>query len=484
MQDKKLFGFYRDLINFHEQGDPVQIIRGLNPIEAELIDPAVSGCVRFRLGGETFPPMIYYKIFIRASLCDVNSFAPRDYTRPFRQSRKMNGAEKESKRPRFMRANICDNKNENKSHFSKGSSSEGSMPFDFRGTDIQDNRRLTSSMFSTSSTSSVSSVSSVRTLATISKSIDDSQLEGLNEKDVEGWYVRDDWTENNWRAINERGYKQMISMAPNWLLDESGWGSSTTRIAMYHSPFGRFKLERHGKPMTKAEREKQKRAKAIKWMRAAAKMDRDLDEMIAEMEGINEEDNKTESEEFEGKEGEGEESEQMEKKNKKKGNLNLDELVQWSRELDYGAYLDEWSHIGTSERSDAALVRKAEMKKMKEMLMKRLEGIGEENKERFTFDGDPSANTHESEAKSDQTYSFEEGRFHESNTVGYGSDDEEGKVMRNEMKGGGEMKSGRGIGGSGGRAGFDYDSNDNLDGIFDAMDRGWEEDIIGEMRKE
>jgi hypothetical protein len=36
--------------------------------------------VRFRLGGSIFPPIVYYKIFLRASVQDIGSFAPRDYT--------------------------------------------------------------------------------------------------------------------------------------------------------------------------------------------------------------------------------------------------------------------------------------------------------------------------------------------------------------------------------------------------------------------
>jgi hypothetical protein len=35
--------------------------------------------VRFRLGGHRFPPEVYFKIFTHRPLCDVNSFAPRDY---------------------------------------------------------------------------------------------------------------------------------------------------------------------------------------------------------------------------------------------------------------------------------------------------------------------------------------------------------------------------------------------------------------------
>ena len=35
--------------------------------------------MRFRLGGHRFPPEVYFKIFTHRPLCDVNSFAPRDY---------------------------------------------------------------------------------------------------------------------------------------------------------------------------------------------------------------------------------------------------------------------------------------------------------------------------------------------------------------------------------------------------------------------
>jgi hypothetical protein len=34
-----------------------------------------------RLGGLSFPPVVYYKIFLRGSVTDLGSFAPRDYTR-------------------------------------------------------------------------------------------------------------------------------------------------------------------------------------------------------------------------------------------------------------------------------------------------------------------------------------------------------------------------------------------------------------------
>ena len=53
------------------------MLRSINPREASLVDRASGMRVRFRLGGDTFPPQIYYKIFTRAALCDVGAFAPR-----------------------------------------------------------------------------------------------------------------------------------------------------------------------------------------------------------------------------------------------------------------------------------------------------------------------------------------------------------------------------------------------------------------------
>lgn len=52
----------------------------INPLESQLFDAASGIHVRFRLGGNEFPPSIYYKIFTHSALIDLNSFAPRDYT--------------------------------------------------------------------------------------------------------------------------------------------------------------------------------------------------------------------------------------------------------------------------------------------------------------------------------------------------------------------------------------------------------------------
>ncbi|KAJ3249311.1 hypothetical protein HDU77_007793 [Chytriomyces hyalinus] len=78
---KKIFKFYRNLIKFRESGNPAMLLKYVNPKESKLIDAASSTHVRFRLGGTSFPPTIYYKIFVHCKLVDMNSFSPRDYTK-------------------------------------------------------------------------------------------------------------------------------------------------------------------------------------------------------------------------------------------------------------------------------------------------------------------------------------------------------------------------------------------------------------------
>ncbi len=79
----QVFRFYRDLIHFHNNGDPQILMRTINPAESKYIDSAAGIRVRFRLAGERFPPTIYYKIFTNRPVQDLCANAPRDYTRPY-----------------------------------------------------------------------------------------------------------------------------------------------------------------------------------------------------------------------------------------------------------------------------------------------------------------------------------------------------------------------------------------------------------------
>lgn len=76
------------MINFKNKGDPSQLLKSINPAEAALLDPAAKCHIRFRLGGEKFPPLIYYKIFTHGSLVDIGAFAPRDYMKMKKNKKK------------------------------------------------------------------------------------------------------------------------------------------------------------------------------------------------------------------------------------------------------------------------------------------------------------------------------------------------------------------------------------------------------------
>ncbi|KAM5319555.1 LOW QUALITY PROTEIN: protein MFI [Glossophaga mutica] len=76
-----VFQHFKSLINIRRQGEPRQIVRYINPKEAELLDAAAGVHVRFRLGGVKFPPEIYYKIFTERHIEDLCANSPRDYTK-------------------------------------------------------------------------------------------------------------------------------------------------------------------------------------------------------------------------------------------------------------------------------------------------------------------------------------------------------------------------------------------------------------------
>ena len=78
--NRRIFGYLRQMLLFREQGDAKELLRCINPREACLIDPATAIHVRFRLGGQLFPPAIYYKVYTHAPVTDIGAFAPRDYT--------------------------------------------------------------------------------------------------------------------------------------------------------------------------------------------------------------------------------------------------------------------------------------------------------------------------------------------------------------------------------------------------------------------
>lgn len=76
---RKIFRFYKQLVTEKLSGAPYDLLRNIIPREVNLLDKAAGIHIRFRLGGRTFPPKVYFKIFTHRPLCDVGAFAPRDY---------------------------------------------------------------------------------------------------------------------------------------------------------------------------------------------------------------------------------------------------------------------------------------------------------------------------------------------------------------------------------------------------------------------
>ncbi|XP_026219405.1 uncharacterized protein C11orf65 homolog [Anabas testudineus] len=79
---REVFKYFKELISHCNQRDPQSILKAVNPREAELLDAAAGAFIRFRLGGITFPPNIYYKIFTYRPITDVCASSPKDYTQP------------------------------------------------------------------------------------------------------------------------------------------------------------------------------------------------------------------------------------------------------------------------------------------------------------------------------------------------------------------------------------------------------------------
>ncbi|KAG2433072.1 hypothetical protein HYH02_012776 [Chlamydomonas schloesseri] len=85
-RNRRIFNYYRDLIRFRERGDPRELLKVVNPREAQLVDAAAGIHVRFRLGGTVFPPLVFYKIFTHRTVVDICAFGPRDYANEIRMT--------------------------------------------------------------------------------------------------------------------------------------------------------------------------------------------------------------------------------------------------------------------------------------------------------------------------------------------------------------------------------------------------------------
>jgi len=86
--NKRIFFYYKRFINHKCVGNPRDILRLVNPREANLVDSASGIHVRFRLGGVKFPPYVYYKIYTHRPIQDMCSNSPKDYALETEQTNK------------------------------------------------------------------------------------------------------------------------------------------------------------------------------------------------------------------------------------------------------------------------------------------------------------------------------------------------------------------------------------------------------------
>ncbi|KAH9268250.1 hypothetical protein BASA84_000314 [Batrachochytrium salamandrivorans] len=63
----RIYSFYRDLIKYSEHGDPKQLLKFINPKEAQYVEDGVGAHIRFRLGGEVSKHCYYVSTHSRQS---------------------------------------------------------------------------------------------------------------------------------------------------------------------------------------------------------------------------------------------------------------------------------------------------------------------------------------------------------------------------------------------------------------------------------
>ncbi|GAB5584479.1 protein MFI isoform X1 [Prionailurus iriomotensis] len=81
--DKTIFQLLKHTIRAAELRVTHQILKEVSPLEAELVkDPSMKCKVRFRFSGETFPPVIVFKIFLHTEGHGYNYFSGKKFLKP------------------------------------------------------------------------------------------------------------------------------------------------------------------------------------------------------------------------------------------------------------------------------------------------------------------------------------------------------------------------------------------------------------------
>ena len=88
-RNKKIFCLLKEGICAAERTLSYQVLRKISPTEAELLnDPALDTRVRFRFGGEDYPPRILFKIFTNIKSCgnSIHYLSGKKYIKPGSQA--------------------------------------------------------------------------------------------------------------------------------------------------------------------------------------------------------------------------------------------------------------------------------------------------------------------------------------------------------------------------------------------------------------
>ena len=307
---RRIFQYYRDLIRFRNAGNPALMLRSINPREASLFDEAAGIVLRFRLGGESFPPLIYYKIFTRSPLCDVNAFAPRDYVRSkqYQTSLKANNWGKKEK-DTSMQPGGLGNKTKTMRRGGDGRTRVKKMTKrGTRGGSIRVGRSQFSTKYADDEDDYGSSRSSMMNVEGGGKS-------GEGEEQLFA-YVRNE--NNGWRSVTLE------------VLTDADEDPTKRKIKNMHQRF------HYSRQVRKEDKMIEKKQKKRKWMMKMYQegLAKERPEVLAAAAGRGDHGSMLSRLEvdFEGDHWEEE----------------AENLLEWSETLDFDSYLNDWTQIGTS----------------------------------------------------------------------------------------------------------------------------------------
>lgn len=86
--DKIVFKRIKCLLYRYSQENPAVVMRRINISEANLFDRISSHFLAFRLAGETFPPVIVYKIFTKPHTINLRCNVKQDFCVPAKRRKK------------------------------------------------------------------------------------------------------------------------------------------------------------------------------------------------------------------------------------------------------------------------------------------------------------------------------------------------------------------------------------------------------------